>query len=219
LEPIKSAQTLEFSPPVDAICDDVPLGATVAPRTNFQASDAHPGRVMELGFIPNFEPRDFAIAFEGFPLWLLSLERTFCWRLHILGWPSAGDVWRYLEQKGSHQVQLAHRAFAHLGLGRIVFHADSVPPPGSLLLASGSVPFLAEAATLFGDHPALYISSSHWKGRKSPLGPAKKRLLHQAFGGPTQGVTLRPHWRPLFDGMWATFLSTDYGPCQPSWQL
>jgi hypothetical protein len=98
-------------------------------RADFRQSRLHPGRLVEVGFIPNFEPREFAIHFEGFPLWLLSIERNFCTKLHVLGWASAGGLRRHLEEIKA-PVSLAHRAFTHLGLGRIRYHAELTPPPG-----------------------------------------------------------------------------------------
>jgi hypothetical protein len=66
-------------------------------RTDFWESMMYPGRLVEVGFIANFEPREFAIYFVSFPLWLLALERIFCSKLHILGWASAGDLRRQLK--------------------------------------------------------------------------------------------------------------------------
>jgi hypothetical protein len=100
--------------------DDVPEStASLALRADFCESTAHPGQVVEVGFIPNFVPIEFALEFEGFPLWLLALERSFCKRLHIMGWESAGALKAGLEDLGT-QVKLTHRALTHLGIGRVM---------------------------------------------------------------------------------------------------
>jgi hypothetical protein len=158
-------------------------------RADFRQSDRHPGRLVEVGFIANFEPREFAIHFEDFPLWLLALERNFCTKLHVLGWESPGSLRRHLEQIKA-PVTLAHRAFSHLGLGRIQYHGGLVAPRGVLVLVSGSNKFLTQAQHLFSGSQTLFVNSSHWKGKSSVSGPAKSRLTHQSFGGPTRFVTL-----------------------------
>jgi hypothetical protein len=155
----------------------------------FRESTLHPGRQVEVGFLPNYEPREFAIHFEGFPLWLLAMERTFCSTLHILGWPTAGALKAHLELTGA-PVRLAHRALAHLGLGRVIYHATLLAPRGCLVLISGGLPFLDQASLRFAEHEALFLLSRHWKGKSGCSGPAKRRLTHQAFGGPTHFVAL-----------------------------
>jgi hypothetical protein len=87
--------------------------ANHAPTT---AVTAHPGRVVEVGYLPNFTPREFAIYFKTFPIWLLALEKSFCSSLLFLGLPSAITLKTKLEHSGP-SVALVHRAIRHLGLG------------------------------------------------------------------------------------------------------
>jgi hypothetical protein len=111
----------------------------------FCESTLHPGCQVKVGVLPNYAPWEFAIYFEGFPLWLLAMERTFCSSLHILGWPSASAYKTHLEAAGS-QAGLAHHALSHLGLGRVTYHPTLQSPPGSLVLVSGNLSFLDQAS-------------------------------------------------------------------------
>jgi hypothetical protein len=125
-----------------------------------RVSVAHPGRVVELGFIPTFEPREFSMLFEDFPIWILALEKSFCSCLHILGWGSPLLLKGHLETLNV-PVVLVHRAITHLGLGRVRYHADVTPPRGSLVLVSGSPAFLAQAAKPLQGWETLFLGSEH----------------------------------------------------------
>jgi hypothetical protein len=159
------------------------------PGAGFRESRAHPGRVLEVSLLANFVPMPFALDFEGFPLWLLALERSFCKKLTIMGWLSAGALKASLEATGK-QLKLAHRALAHLGLGRVAYQASFDAPAGAITLVSGSPVYLEASARRLAGAPALFLCSSHWKGRRSPSEPALLRLQHRRFGGPTHFVTL-----------------------------
>jgi len=165
-----------LEPPSNGVSDSTLTSEPVL-RADFRQSNLHPGRLVEVGFIANFEPREFAIHFEDFPLWLLALERNFCTKLHVLGWESAGSLRRHLEQIQA-PVNLAHRAFAHLGLGRIQYHGGLIAPRGALVLVSGSNTFLTQAQHLFSGSQILFVNSAHWKDKSSVSGPAKSRLTH-----------------------------------------
>jgi hypothetical protein len=117
------------------------------------------------------------------------MQRTFCSKLYILGWPMAAALKHHLEASGA-SVRLAHRAFAHLGLGRVIYHATLQAPVGAVVLVSGDLSFLDQASLRFAEHETLFLLSWHWKGKCSCNGPAKRRLTHLAFGGPTHFVAL-----------------------------
>ena len=94
--------------------------SSTAVTTNWSLE--HLGRVVEVGFLPNFRPRPFALHFERFPIWLLALEKSFCSRLIMLGVQSVHELKTRLEAIGA-PVVLAHRAIVHLGLGRVTYSA------------------------------------------------------------------------------------------------
>jgi hypothetical protein len=151
-------------------------------------STDHPGRVVEVGYIPNFAPQKFALYFEGFPHWLLALERSFCAHLYILGWDSASDLKRHLESTGS-SVALVHRAIVHLGLGRVSYQRE-LDGVDALVLVSGEPAFLQQAAEALLGRPALFLGASHRSSKRPPPGPAWRLLPHRSYGGPTQYVAL-----------------------------
>jgi hypothetical protein len=105
-------------PPVE----DCKLNDTIRQRSLTQVSThlsvEYPGRVMEIGFIPNFRPQEFALVFDSFPSWLLATEQSFCLHLHIIGWSLAAALKTHLEVTCS-VVALVHKAVAHLGLGQV----------------------------------------------------------------------------------------------------
>jgi hypothetical protein len=128
---------------------------------DFGCDGIHPGRMVETGILPNYEPWDFALHFEGFPIWLLALEKSFCKRLVILGFASASTFRRGCEHCKL-SMPLVHRAIAHLGLSRVHYQLDLAPPLGMTVLLSGTVSFLVAAVlTTFGACPSLSMCSSH----------------------------------------------------------
>jgi hypothetical protein len=149
----------------------------------------NPGRIVETGFIPNFRPREFAVVFDSFPSWLLAMERSFCSHLHIMGWSSAASLKMHLEANCS-AVALVHKAIAHLGLGRVSYSTQAAPPAGALILVSGSPAFLQAAAERYVGRQVLMIGTSHCSAKRPPPGPARVRLAHRSFGGPTHFVAL-----------------------------
>jgi hypothetical protein len=60
-------------PPLDARGAD---GLPLAPLTRTLLS--HPGRLVEVGFIPHYEPQKFALLAEGLSIWLFALDHSFC---------------------------------------------------------------------------------------------------------------------------------------------
>jgi hypothetical protein len=117
------------------------------------------------------------------------MEKSFCSRLHILGWASARSLKTHLESLGA-PVSLVHRAIVHLGLGRVVYHDHQTPPTGVLVLVSGSPAFLERSADSLGGHEVLFLGSEHRTSSRTPPGPARRRLRHRNFGGPTHFVAL-----------------------------
>ena len=120
---------------------------------------------------------------------VLALERSCCRHVPILG-VALGGALKLQHERAGKQVQLAHRALAHLGFGWVRYKIDLLVPASMMMLVSGSAPFLVKAQRQLAGHPALYLCSEHWKGRQSPTGPAKLRLSHRSFGGPTNFVVL-----------------------------
>jgi hypothetical protein len=110
-----------------------------------RSSVVHPGRMVEIGFVPNYEPQRFALLAEGLPAWLFALERSFCSDLVILGFDSASSYRAHLESSLTNPG-LVYRAISHLGLGRVSYALDTHPPSDAILLASGPVPFLLEVS-------------------------------------------------------------------------
>jgi hypothetical protein len=155
-----------------------------------ERSRVHPGRIVEVGLLQNYVAREFSMHSEGFPIWLLALERSFCSKLTVLGFDSAAAFALHFKQAGI-PATLIHRAIGHLGLGRVVYQPSLEPPPDSILLASGPLSFLTSLVTASTGHPTLMLSLDHWRGRRALPGPAKWiRLQHQHFGGSTHFVAM-----------------------------
>ena len=96
LEPTSRQGKRSFSEFGAAFVTDQPA-ALVEPAVLMRESAKHPGRVVEVGFLQNFEPQRFALRAEGFPVWLFALERTFCSEVVVLGFDSAASFRLYLE--------------------------------------------------------------------------------------------------------------------------
>ena len=168
---------------------DVPSGF---PGSNIFAreSSEHPGHMVEIGFVPHYKPKRVAVLAEGLPVWLFALERSFCSEVVILGFDSAGSYRQHLETTLSNSG-LVFRAIAHIGLGRVSYSLDPMPPRDTLLLASGSVPFLLGVAVQLSSHPTLLLCVDHWRSPRVPAGPATwLRMRHRSFGGSTHFVAL-----------------------------
>jgi hypothetical protein len=116
--------------------------------------------MVEVGFIPHYEPQRFAVLAEGLPMWLFALERSFCSEVVILGYDSARAYRSHLESVVSNPG-LVYRAIAHLGLGRVAYSLDAKPPHDALVLVSGSVPFLQDVAAQMPTHPTLLLCTDH----------------------------------------------------------
>lgn len=205
--------TTKFSPPPPPahICDEhdarlvpgdksgtvithesVPWGddRKLAPSASTSVSARHPGRMVEVGFLPQYERQDFALLAEGFPIWLLSLERSFVRTVTILGFSSAASYRSHLEATAL-TVQMVDRVIGHLGLSRVCYQEDLVPPVGSLLLVSGTPTFLLATGVQCPLQPTLFLGTEHWRSRTVPPGPIRwLRLKHRQFGGPSHFVTL-----------------------------
>jgi hypothetical protein len=117
------------------------------------------------------------------------MERSFCSRLYIFGVRSASALKVRLEAIRV-PVVLAHRAIVHLGLDQVTYVKEVAPPRDMITLVSGSPSFLAQAAQKLQDHAALFLVCSHRASKRSPPRPAKIRLTHCSFGGPTHFVAL-----------------------------
>jgi hypothetical protein len=176
----------------------------------------HPGRLAEVGFIPTFKPHEFAIYFEDFPIWVLALEKSFCKRLHVLGWELASQLHFHLKQFGS-WMNLANRSFGHVGIGLIEFHETMTPSPGIIVLVSGSPCFLESMASQLMGCLALFLGVEHWKLCQPPWGPAQLWLNHRTFtGDPTilwhclglKALSVNP-LRPQSNASLAMFLIMD----------
>jgi hypothetical protein len=87
-------------------------------------------------------------------------------------------------------IVLVNRAITHLGLGRVLYQNDVTPLSGSPVLVSGSPEFLARSALSLHGCQAIFLGSEHRTSSRSPPGPARLRLRHRSFGGPTHFVTL-----------------------------
>ena len=172
--------------------ESVPWGddRKLAPSASTSVSARHPGRMVEVGFLPQYERQDFALLAEGFPVWLLSLERSFVRTVTILGFSSAASYRSHLEATEV-TVQMVDRVIGHLGLNWVCYQEDLVPPVGSLLLVSGTPKFLLATGVQFPRHPTLFLGTKHWRPRTVPPGPIRwLRLKHRQFGGPSHFVTL-----------------------------
>jgi hypothetical protein len=73
--------------------------------------------MVEAGFHPDYEPQEFAMLAEGFPILLISLERSFCSCLYILAFALTVAFGHYLEAQELPWLS-NNCAIAHLWLGR-----------------------------------------------------------------------------------------------------
>ena len=136
-------------------------GGPSVPKVLTRASSVHPGRLVEVGFVPHYVPQRFALVAEGLPVWLFTLERSFCSELIVLGFDSAKSYRVHLEANVCNPG-LVYRAMSHLGLGRVTYTSDCHPPPDAVLLASGPVPFLLDLVSRSASHPTLLLCADHW---------------------------------------------------------
>ena len=102
-------------------------------------------------------------------MWLFALERSFCSNVVVLGFATAGLYHAHLEATLKHSG-LVNRAMAHLGLGWVTYSVSLAPPVDSILLVSGSVPFLREVTARPTRPPTLLLGTAHLRGRRVPAG-------------------------------------------------
>ncbi len=86
----------------------------------------------------------------------VGFKQTFCTQLDIWGWALAGELQCHLESVST-QVNLAHCAMAHLGLGQVTYHQDIDPSSGMFVLVSNNPFFLAKALELLIDQHIVYL--------------------------------------------------------------
>lgn len=144
-----------------------------------------------MGFLSKASTKEFALYFEGLPVWLLSLERTLASKVYICGCASGSELIQYLV---TNQIDplLITKAVARLGLSRLVYLGLESPPKEAIKLISGDIPYLISEARRLGSSTALYLSSTSLS--KSHTGLPKlvdwHRYRHASFGGCTTFTAL-----------------------------
>jgi hypothetical protein len=148
-------------------------------------------RKVETGFLKKPTFRTFTLFFEGLPLWLLSLDRSFVSRVYICGFESSSELLCYLQNKELDPF-LITKAAARLGLVRIEYLGLRSPPQDAIKLVSGAPPFLISEANRLGRSVALYLSSSELKRSYKflPKVVSWHRCRHESFGGCTTFTAL-----------------------------
>jgi hypothetical protein len=160
------------------------VGDSLQPDVNgSHAPSPIPGRHIEEGILMIPEKLYFTLRFEGFPMWILALDRTLVMEVNFLDWAGPRELASAMSAQG-HNVSLLNAAIAHIGLSKVHFGKPS--RESSVLLVSGSRDFLRSYP---GDSetPTVLLLAEHYSHKRViQEGPFKwTRLRHSLFGGST----------------------------------
>jgi hypothetical protein len=143
-------------------------------------------RVIEQGLLAYPEASIFWVQAEGFPLWLLSMDRSFVKRVHLLGGANAGTYLQVVRDQGFDH-SLINLAIRRIGLARVHFsNQPKSPSPGDIVLISGSIKYIRKHSN-HAVNPTLVICTDHIRGKVTKLGGTFRwfHLPHSSFGGST----------------------------------
>ena len=137
----------------------------------------------ERGRVKHVKSLNFFLVFEHAPVWLLALTRTFVNKIYMDSCKSFSELDSQLNENNIDK-SLYHNVISCIGNRRFAFD----PPPVDIItLISGSVAFLNEKYSIFGQRKAILITDNHTRyRRKLPQGPLQfSRLQHSMVGGAT----------------------------------
>ena len=160
-------------------------------------------RKEERGRVTLFEPQDFLLVFEKYPIWLLALNPSFTKRIYCNKCKTLLDLLSLCEDNKIEQ-SLYQATILILGNQRFRF---SSPLCAVTTLVSGSMAFLNEKYLIFGKRKAIYITDEHKVFRRQvPHGlMSLSRIKHTSLGGATNyeglyaysGTTATPKFSSL----------------------
>jgi hypothetical protein len=129
---------------------------------------------------------DFAVVWEGAPVWLLALDAEIVNELWILGHSTPAAFYEGLPGKANYR-QLIMAALDNIGSNKIRYTSALGPKPGVVLLVSRSFDYVSRWVSN-GPNPVLVLCDHHIGGRhvKATTELCWSTLRHQTFGGTTQ---------------------------------
>jgi hypothetical protein len=114
-----------------------------------------PGRFIEEGILRIPHRVSFVLRFQGFPSWILALDRTIVKRVTFVDWSLPSSLLQWV-RKNSLSNTMLNAAIAHIRLGR-VHYGDQVGP-NAIWLLSGSLVYAAAH-----EGPSAGPLSSWWR--------------------------------------------------------
>jgi hypothetical protein len=125
------------------------------------------------------------LRFEGFPIWLLSLEPTLLSQVVIKNTVNQEELLQSMQTQGF-SMELVLAALRNVGLGRVTYSVKDTLPESSLLLVSGSISFVTNWNKKVPS-PMLVLCNEHVHNRRTRYGSTLRwtRLRHDIFGGVT----------------------------------
>jgi hypothetical protein len=98
-----------------------------------------PGRFVEEGILMIPKRVSFVLRFQGFPSWILALDRTVVKQVTFVDWSSPSELIQWITNNKL-SASMVNAAIAHIGLGKVrygaTFDADAI------WLISGSVDYV-----------------------------------------------------------------------------
>jgi hypothetical protein len=178
-------------------------------------------RKIERGILATPTRLSFSLKFERFPIWLLTLESNLVTQLIILGHNSQAKLATYIRDLGMNTALLS-AALNNVGTSKIRYTHELLPPPGTILLVSGSLPFI-KSWSLQVSNQVLVLCDEHVRQRQTAVdGHLRWQLVrHETFGGVTHFQTLMGSNIPDFEPTRTTLRRTlrhiiDYS-LKPRW--
>jgi hypothetical protein len=178
-------------------------------------------RKAERGILATPARLSFCLKFERFPVWLLALESNLVAQIVILGNKAQSELETRIQHLGM-SIVLLLSALNNVQTSKIRYTNDLLPPPGTILLVSGSLPFI-KSWSLQVSNQVLVLCDKHVCQRQKAVdGHLRWHLVrHESFGGVTHFQTLMGTNIPDFEPTRSTLRRTlghiiDYS-LKPRW--
>jgi hypothetical protein len=142
-----------------------------------------PGRHVKEGILLIPEKLYFTLKFDGFPIWILLLNRAMVQEVNFLDWAGPGALSAAMSSQG-YNVSLFNAAISYIGLSKVQFGKPS--RTASVWLVSGPTSFLVSYQEC-PSQPTLLLLSDHNPSKQVvQQGPFTWiQLRHLLFGGST----------------------------------
>jgi hypothetical protein len=147
-------------------------------------------RKAERGILATPTQLSFCLKFKRFPVWLLALESNLVDQIVILGNRSQAKVKISIQDLGM-STALLSPALNNVQTSKIIYTNDLLSTPGTILLVSGSLPFI-KSWSLQVSNQLLVLCDEHVCQRQKAVdGHLPWNLIwHETFGGVTHFQTL-----------------------------